>query len=366
MSQPLAYRIARVTTVPDSFRKAISGAYPDPGVCEPCLEGKQTRLPYPSSARGPILPLEFIHTDSCHVPIPALKGYKDFVTFTDEATRMSFVYFLPNKNPASVLEIFKIFKERVELHFYSKGYKIKSVRMDGGSEYQATLKDFLVEKGIETDITTHYSPESNRISERLNRTLLDMARTMLFGANMPNKLWAQAISTAVYLKNRLPHSSLRGNVTPHEMWFGTKLSLSHLRVFGCAAHVHVPEERRKKYADGKVSHRSIHTYFVGYDKSDAIYEIWNPSNDNIVRARHVIFDEVLYYQDEGDLNTPPIITELEPEQSSAVPGIPAAPHTHHNNIFRLNLGVVRLVFFSLPRRHKCSTRCHRELGHQSL
>ena len=141
--------IARVTTVPDSFRTAISGAYLDPGICEPCLEGKQTRLPYPPSARGPISPLEFIHTDSCHVPVPSLKGYKDFVTFIDEATRMSFVYFLPNKRPATVLEIFEKFKERVELHFHSKGYKIKSVRMDGGSEYQATLKGFLIEKGIE-------------------------------------------------------------------------------------------------------------------------------------------------------------------------------------------------------------------------
>ena len=57
--------------------------------------------------------------------------------------------------------------------------------MDGGSEYQAILKAFLIKKGIESDITTHYSPESNGISERLNRTLLDMARTMLFGANLP-------------------------------------------------------------------------------------------------------------------------------------------------------------------------------------
>jgi hypothetical protein len=288
------------------------------------LKGNRHDCHIPSLKGGHYSPLEVIHTDSCHVPVPSIKGFKDFVTFTDEATRMSFVYYLPNKKQSTFLEIFEIFKEGVKLHFYSKGYKIKSVRMEGGSEYQATLKRLLVEKEIETDIITHYSPESNGISERLHRTLLDMARTMLFGANMPNKLWAQAISTAIYLKNRLPRSSLRGNVTPHEMWFGTKPSLSRLRVFGCASHVHVPEERRKKYADRKVSHHSIHTYFVGYDKSDAIYEIWNPSNDNIDRARHVIFDETLYYQDEGDLNTPPIVSELEPP-SSAVPGIPAAP-----------------------------------------
>ena len=127
--------IAKVTIIPESFQTAISGAFPNPGICEPCLEGKQTRLPYPPSERGPILPLEFIHTDSCHIPVPSIKGYKDFVTFIDEATRMSFVYYLHDKKPTTVLEIFEKFKERVELHFYSKGYKIKAVQMDGGSEY---------------------------------------------------------------------------------------------------------------------------------------------------------------------------------------------------------------------------------------
>jgi hypothetical protein len=316
--------IAKVTIVPESFKTAISGAFPDPGICEPCLEGKQTRLPYPPSEHNPTVPLGVIHTDSCHVPVPSIKGYKDFVTFTDEATRMSFVFYLRDKTSSTVLEVFEKFKASAELHFYSKGYKIQAVRMDGGSEYQATLKGFLVEKGIDSERTTHYSPESNGISERLNRTLLDMARTMLFGANLPNKLWTEAISAAVYLKNRLPHSSLRGNITPHEMWFGIKPSLSHLRVFGCAAHTHIPEERRKKYGDGKVDRRSVHTYFVGYDKSDAIYKIWHPSNNSVVRARNVIFDETLYYQDEGDLNELPLSTEPSEFQNSAVPDTPAA------------------------------------------
>jgi len=119
--------IAKVTIVPESFQTAISGAYPNPGICEPCLEGKQTRLPYPQSERGPLSPLEFIHTDSCNVPVPSIKGYKDFVTFTDEATRMSFVYYLRDKKPSTVLEVFEKFKERVELHFSPKGYKIKAV-----------------------------------------------------------------------------------------------------------------------------------------------------------------------------------------------------------------------------------------------
>ena len=202
---------------------------------------------------------------------------------------------------------------------------IKAVRMDGGSEYQATLKGFLVEKGIRSNRTTHHSPESNGISERLNRTLLDMARTMLFGANLPSKLWTEAVSTAVYFKNRLPHSSLHGDITPHGMWFGIKPSLSHLRVFGCVAHTHIPEECRKRYGDGKVSHHSVHTYFIGYDKSDTIYKIWHPSSNSIVRARNIIFDETLYYQEEGDLNQSTLLTKPPEPQDSAISGIPGAP-----------------------------------------
>src|SRR5271170_7310145 len=60
-----------------------------------------------------------------------------------------------------------------------------------------------------------------------------------------------------------------------------KPSLSHLRVFGCAAHVHIPVERRKKYGDGKVDYHSTRHYFVGYDtKAESIYSVWNPSDDS--------------------------------------------------------------------------------------
>ena len=71
--------------------------------------------------------------------MPSIKGYKDFVTFTDEATRMSFIYYLLNKKPVTVLGFFLKFKADVELHFSNKRYKIKSIQMDGGQEYQSIL-----------------------------------------------------------------------------------------------------------------------------------------------------------------------------------------------------------------------------------
>ena len=166
--------------------------------------------------------------------------------------------------------------------------------MDGGQEYQSTLHNsnefqtnlvnYLRNEGIHHQITTHYSPESNGISERLNRTLLEMAQSMLFGAKLPAKLWPQAISAALYIKNRFPHSAISSDTTPFELWYRRKPVLSHLRVFSCAAHVHIPEEIRKRHGEGKVSDwRSNRHYFVGYDESIHIYQVWDPSDDSFIR-----------------------------------------------------------------------------------
>ena len=71
--------------------------------------------------------MKVIHIDTCNVSMPSIKGYKDFITFTDEATQMSFIYYLLDKKPATVLRLFFKFKMDVELHFSNKGYKIKSI-----------------------------------------------------------------------------------------------------------------------------------------------------------------------------------------------------------------------------------------------
>jgi len=68
---------------------------------------------------------------------------------------------------------------------------------------------------------------------------------MLDDACLSNQFWAEAVNTAVYLKNISPTKAL-SNRTPYETWHGQKRTLKHLRVFGCLAFVHEPDERRKK------------------------------------------------------------------------------------------------------------------------
>lgn len=83
-------------------------------------------------------------------------------------------------------------------------------------------------------------PQENGVAERMNRTLVECARAMLNDASLPNKYWGDAVLHAAHIINRLPTRALDSNTTPHEAYTGNKPSLSHLRIFGCTAHAHIP------------------------------------------------------------------------------------------------------------------------------
>lgn len=73
---------------------------------------------------------------------------------------------------------------------------------DNGGEYMSTrFENYLKAEGIRHERTVPKMPEQNGVAERLNRTLIEMVRSMLIDANLPHTFWAEALCTAVYLKN---------------------------------------------------------------------------------------------------------------------------------------------------------------------
>ena len=98
------------------------------------------------------------------------------------------------------------------------------------------------------DTMLPYSHEYNGVAERFNRTLMTMMRMMLQhleGQDQDRKrLWTEACHTAVYIKNRLPHSALPGKITPFEVLYGRKPEIGHMRPFGSMCYVHIPVEKR--------------------------------------------------------------------------------------------------------------------------
>lgn len=145
--------------------------------CDICLKGKQSRLPFttnvPMRANAA---LQVVYSDIC-VPLEVLSagGNKYFITFVDEYTRMTWLYLIKFKSGA--LEVFKRFK----ILFEKQSEKlIKVLRNDGGGEYTSrAFGNFCDEHGIMHEITPPYTPQHNALAERINRSLLDMTRSML-------------------------------------------------------------------------------------------------------------------------------------------------------------------------------------------
>jgi len=85
------------------------------------------------------------------------------------------------------------------------GCRLRTIRLDNGKEYaNDTFHKFCEEAGIEHQLTIPYTPQQNGLSERKNRSIMEMIRCMLHEKELPKKLWAEAASTAVFLLNRLP------------------------------------------------------------------------------------------------------------------------------------------------------------------
>ncbi|PRQ50963.1 putative RNA-directed DNA polymerase [Rosa chinensis] len=74
---------------------------------------------------------------------------------------------------------------------------------------------------------------------------MNMVRCMLSGKEVPKVFWPEAVNWCIYVLNRSPTLAVKG-VTPEEAWSSIKPSVDHFCVFGCVAHVHVPDSRRKK------------------------------------------------------------------------------------------------------------------------
>ena len=109
---------------------------------------------------------------------------------------------------------------------------------------------------------------------------------MLCDSGLDKRFWAEAYNTAIYLKKVSPTAALEGKV-PEEVWSGERVDLSHLRVFGCRAQVHVDKELRRK-----LDKKSESYIFVGYDVDSKVYRLVKDDNPRrIVRARNVEFLE---------------------------------------------------------------------------
>src|SRR3984957_14053646 len=242
--------------------------------CEACIKGKSHRAPMPQAATHRATKvLELVHSDVCGpIRTPSIGGAKYFVTFIDDYSR--FVVVKSMKLKSEVMGHFTAYRSWAE---NVTNRRIKVLRSDNGGEYISKEFDQLLAKlGITRQTTPPYTPEHNGVAERANRTIVECARSMMQGAHLDYSYWGEAVMTAVYLRNRSPSRSVQ-RMTPYEAWTGEKPSLSHLKVFGCRAFAHIPDEKRTK-----LEPKAIECVFVGYSLTSKAYRLYDPIGQRLI------------------------------------------------------------------------------------
>ncbi|KAK8593532.1 hypothetical protein V6N12_045612 [Hibiscus sabdariffa] len=174
-------------------------------VCESCLLGKMTKAPFTGKGERESDLLGLIHSDVCGpMNTQARGGFQYFITFTDDFSRYGYIYLMRHKSEA--LEKFKEFKNEVQ---NQHGKSIKALRSDRGGEYLSQDFDKLLKEcGIVSQLTSPGTPQWNGVSERRNRTLLDMVRSMMSHIDLPTSFWGYALETTAFTLNRVPSKSV--------------------------------------------------------------------------------------------------------------------------------------------------------------
>lgn len=251
--------------------------------------------------------MELVHTNLCGpMRTPSQSQNKYFILFIDDLSRMTWVYFLKEKS-----EAFEIFKKFILLVENQSGKKLKTLRSDRGTEFNSKKFDeFCKNEGLEHQLTVAYNPQQNGVSERKNRTIMEMARSMLMAKGLPKKFWAKAVNTTVYLLNRCPTKAVK-NLTPIEAWSAIKPTAEHLKVFGRICYMHILEQKRHKLEE-----KSAKGVFLGYSSQSKGYRVFNLKSQQLVTSRDVVFDEYSTWNWEKDEEltqplTVPVIEEPE-------------------------------------------------------
>ena len=254
-------------------------------ICPACVFGKATRSVIPKQRTSPraLHCLDLVHSDVCGpLEVQSVGGSRYFITFVDDHSNWVVVYTMRNKSEAFAK--YKLFEKFAETH---TGRKVKVLRTDRGGEYLSTqFKSYLDTNGTQHQLTTAYTPQQNGVAERLNRTLIDLVRSMMSHKQVSKQFWAEALATAVHVRNRVTSRALPVDTTPHHIWMKTTPNIGHLRIFGSKCWYTLPKLELRK-----LDVRAREAMFLGYAQGSKAYKLWDGELNKIIVSRDVKFDE---------------------------------------------------------------------------
>ena len=242
--------------------------------CEICIKAKMTK----HISRTPSTPhytyLELVHSDICGPISPAThQDFRYFVTFTDSFTKYARVRLLHTKD--DVIEAIKNFT----LAQNKRTNGIQRFHQDNAQELKnKETYAFFNKKGVKYTYSAPYSPEQNGSAERINRTLLNKVRAMMFDSPLSEEkeLWGEALMAACYLYNRTPHSAI--DMTPYQAWHRTKPDLANIKKWGSVAYLKVAQTK-------KLDEKAIKKYLIGYGSNQ--FKLLDPETNEVTWARDI-------------------------------------------------------------------------------
>ncbi|KAH9686293.1 Integrase catalytic domain-containing protein [Citrus sinensis] len=191
------------------------------------------------------------------------------------------VLFLANKDDA--LDAFKVLYKKLQ---NEKGYDIICIRSDHGGEFKNhAFENFCNNLGIGHQFSSPRTPQQNGVVERKNRSIQEMARTMLNENALPKYFWAEAVNTTCYVLNRVLIRSYL-NKTPYELWKDRKPNIGYFKVFGCKCFI-----LNTKDNFGKFDPKYDVGIFLGYSNTSKAYRVYNKRTLVVEESMHVTFDE---------------------------------------------------------------------------
>jgi transposase InsO family protein len=170
-------------------------------VCAPCRHGKMITTSH--SLVNTVMterPGQLLHMDTIGPSRVCSMGGKWYVlVIVDDYSRYSWGFFLESKD-----EEFEHFRSlTLRLNNEHPNY-VKAIHSDNGTEFRnASFNEFCLEHGIDQQFSFPRVPQQNRVVKQKNQTLVEMARMMLDEHRTPRHFWADAISTACYISNRI-------------------------------------------------------------------------------------------------------------------------------------------------------------------
>ena len=198
------------------------------------------------------------------------------------------------KNCSELFSHFRAFC--VEIHNQFHVY-VQNLRSDNAKEYVSEqFQSFMLQHGIHQTSCVDTLAQ-NGVAERKNRNLLETVRALLFQMHVPKHFWADAVSTACFLINRMPSSVLNWDI-PYIILFSNKpLFLIEPQIFGCTCFV---QDVRPQVS--KLDHKSLKCIFLGYSRVQKGYLCYCPS-----LRRYLVFVDVKFFENVS-FSSPPTHT----------------------------------------------------------